>query len=116
MIAESNRLIRKYRYDNWYDWCIANWDTKWDAVRSHMDDDGANIHFETAWGPPTKVIREFASAYPELKFIHSYSLEGEHGDWEFTYFTEDDTLMVSWEYIQIVEAIPADEVDEHLIP
>ena len=117
MIAESKRLIEKYGHDNWYDWCIANWDTKWDAVRSHIDEDGANIHFETAWSPPTKVIRELASAYPELTFIHSYSLEGENGDWEFTYFTEDDTLMVEWEYTAMSgEAIPADEVDEHAIP
>lgn len=114
---KSNRLIQKYGHDNWYDWCIANWDTKWDAVRSHIDEDGSNIHFETAWSPPTKVIRELASAYPELTFIHSYSLEGEYGDWEFTYFTEDNTLMVSWEYTAMSgEAIPADEVDEHAIP
>ena len=117
MIAESNRLIQKYGHDNWYDWCIANWDTKWDAVRSYIDEDGSNIHFETAWSPPTKVIRELASAYPELTFIHSYSLEGENGDWEFTYFTEDNTLMVEWEYsARSGEAIPADEVDEHTIP
>lgn len=115
MIAESNRLIQKYGHDNWYDWSIANWDTKWDAVRSHIDQDGANIHFETAWGPPTKVIRELASSYPELKFIHSFSVEGENGEWEFTYFTEEGTLMVSWE-CQSGGALPADEVDEHSVP
>lgn len=109
-------LIQKYGVCNWYDWCISNWNTKWDACHAELVEPN-QIKFDTAWGPPTKVIREFASGYPELTFTHSYSLECEEGWWLFTYFTEEDTLMVEWEYeTKSFEAIPADELDEHAIP
>lgn len=118
VVAESKRLIEKYGSDNWYDWRIANWDTKWDACRSDMIDPN-HFAFETAWCPPTKVIREMASSYPELRFTHSYSLECEEGEWDFTYFTEDGELMIEWEHQSRSSsggAVPADEVDEHSIP
>lgn len=27
--SEKTELINKYGYSNWYDWCLANWGTKW---------------------------------------------------------------------------------------
>lgn len=43
--------------DNWYEWCIANWGTKWDVSTNKesvvVDDNGVlTVSFDTAWGPP----------------------------------------------------------------
>lgn len=43
----------------WYDWCVQNWGTKWDAVRCQPlgdcdPDGGLHLQFETAWAPPTE--------------------------------------------------------------
>ena len=41
--------------ENWYDWNVSNWGTKWDAsvYDHHTDADGQlYISFDTAWGPP----------------------------------------------------------------
>ena len=29
--AQSSELVAKYGYDNWYDWSVFNWGTKWNA-------------------------------------------------------------------------------------
>jgi len=60
---EENKRIRasnlkKYGFADWYDWRIANWDTKWNSYWMHTD--GNCIQFSTAWSPPTKVICELA--------------------------------------------------------
>jgi hypothetical protein len=41
----------------WYDWCVQNWGTKWDAVRCQPlgdcdPDNTLHLLFETAWSPP----------------------------------------------------------------
>ena len=41
----------------WYDWCVQNWGTKWDACHLQplieMDADNTiYLQFETAWSPP----------------------------------------------------------------
>jgi len=45
--------------DNWYDWSVSNWGTKWEASDLHMDDSGdyddcahVTVSFSTAWSPP----------------------------------------------------------------
>lgn len=41
--------------ENWYDWNVTNWGTKWDAsIYNHerIDDNVIEINFDTAWGPP----------------------------------------------------------------
>lgn len=53
----------KYGYSNWYDWCVANWGTKWDLCDVEVDSDDAlniTLTFDTAWAPPT-------DAYPKLE-------------------------------------------------
>ena len=61
---------------NWYDWCNANWGTKWDP-EVHLEfidnEDGtATIQgwFDTAWAPPLEAFQSLAddwdSCYIEL--------------------------------------------------
>jgi hypothetical protein len=41
-------------YTNWYDYCVGEWGTKWDARDATYDIEGnkITIYFDTAWSPP----------------------------------------------------------------
>ena len=57
-----------------YEWCIANWGTKWPARDPSLGrtQRGCNISFETAWGPPAPVIRKLGALFPGLTFSLKY--------------------------------------------
>jgi len=53
----ANRM--KHGYDNWYDWCVGEWGTKWDvgAVEQAIKREEPNtvsFGFDSAWAPPVK--------------------------------------------------------------
>jgi hypothetical protein len=65
--AQEKLCLETTGYKNWYDWSIANWDTKWNAYSCWTLEDNFNeleelqdIGFQTAWSPPINVIRELA--------------------------------------------------------
>lgn len=88
---ELKKLEKKYGYNNWYDWRIHNWGTKWDATNSHVileDENNIKIFFDTAWCPPMTWLFYVIKLYPKLdvtiRFIDSlggligiYQLENE---------------------------------------
>jgi hypothetical protein len=43
---------------NWYNWCLANWGTKWNSYDGNVTESG--ISFNTAWAPPVPVIVELS--------------------------------------------------------
>lgn len=72
--------------DNWYDWNVRNWGTKWD-VSVHdgeqypdtelMEESETSLayRFNTAWSPPAEAIAHLSSQYPECEMILSYEEE-----------------------------------------
>jgi hypothetical protein len=53
-------------YDNWYDWCVANWGTKWDVSDEGLEyvdnGDGTSSitgYMDTAWAPPIEAYNKF---------------------------------------------------------
>lgn len=55
--AQQKRNVEKYGYANWYDYCVAEWGTKWDVGEQGNQDihpDGRMLHtyFDSAWSPP----------------------------------------------------------------
>lgn len=65
---DSSRLLMKlHGVDNWYDWAVKHWGTKWDVLSCvhcdliGLDDDVwmLSIEFETAWSPPINAIEYF---------------------------------------------------------
>ena len=44
---DSAKLIDKYRFDNWYDWSVQNWGTKWGCYENEIED--KYYSFTTAW-------------------------------------------------------------------
>ena len=64
-----------------YDWCVANWGTKWPASRVEVEGPVTGydektlevvFHFDTAWSPPMPVIKRAAELYPALRFELRY--------------------------------------------
>ena len=48
----------KYGKNNWYDWSIANWGTKWNSVgtRVELKDGSLYYTFDTAWDCPREIV------------------------------------------------------------
>lgn len=60
-----------------YDWCIANWGTKWglyDFEDNAPDpaDERMEYSFQTAWSPPIPVIQAMSKQFPALRFALCY--------------------------------------------
>ena len=65
--AKAKENLKKYGYDNWYDWRVENWGTKWDIMefyninRKEISEDESEIWlgFDTAWAPPLGAYEKF---------------------------------------------------------
>lgn len=70
--------------DNWYQWNMRNWGTKWSAAEVWHDrtDDGGNVagntsyNFDTAWSPAEPVVAALAEKFPTLRIAHRYCEAG----------------------------------------
>lgn len=86
---DPNATPMSFEGNNWYDWNVRNWGTKWDVAVSSTDkypdttmEDAANgdnhvVHynFETAWSRPMPALINLSSQYPDLLFTLSYEEE-----------------------------------------
>lgn len=81
----SDSYKAKYGVDNWYDWAIANWGSKWGVYDetewniTEVEDDGltsAGINYQTAWSPVTNAWERISKNYPTLEFFHEFADEG----------------------------------------
>ena len=64
--SESFYLKKKYGYDNWYDWCNANWGTKWNTHETTKYEN--TISFQTAWSSPAEIIQELSAYFNTVVF------------------------------------------------
>ena len=60
----------------WYDWNIANWDTKWDLkkediqIKNYLDTHlYVEISFVTAWSPPYGIYKRLLKDYGEISWL-----------------------------------------------
>jgi hypothetical protein len=63
---ESRSRKKKYGYDNWYDWCVYNWGTKWNASDVRICRN--TYRFHTAWSPPMEWLKKLSEKFHMLKF------------------------------------------------
>lgn len=69
--------------ENWYNWHMGNWGTKWDAYEfthnefKRLSDEEATIGFMTAWSPPEAAIRELSARFPQAIITLFYYEVGE---------------------------------------
>ena len=66
-------LKKEYGFDNWYDWRIENWGTKWDmyefhGIHSDYKTGEFEIQFQTAWAAPHDFLNFVSKLYPDLNF------------------------------------------------
>lgn len=63
--------MEKYGYENWYDWCVAKWGTKWGAVNLQIENNieshgNISMQFESAWAPAIGLLEEVSRQFPTL--------------------------------------------------
>lgn len=64
----------KFDAETWYEWCIKNWGTKWNALSTEIISDD-EITFETAWSAPEQIVAALAKMYPETPVEHWWADE-----------------------------------------
>ena len=66
-----------YGENNWYDWRIGNWGTKWNSygyTENTTFQDG-KIIFLTAWSAPHPILQKLSEMYPYVKIEHEWADE-----------------------------------------
>lgn len=76
----SDEFINQYGADNWYDWQIKHWGTKWDIEAELVDDEAENGYltysFNSAWSPPVEWLEHVSREYPTIRFLLKYEEDG----------------------------------------
>ena len=72
-------------FDNWYDWRVENWSTKWDVnefygvdrqpLNDSLDESTISFAFSSAWAPPINAYEKFLENNSNC-FIRAYYYEG----------------------------------------
>ena len=68
----------KFGADNWYDWSVMNWGTKWNTTANGIERTGEmTIRFscETAWAPPTRLYERISEGEFGEYDVNAYYLE-----------------------------------------
>ena len=71
---QAYRNIAQYGAASWYDWCVKNWGTKWNACEPTLDSDENDVdylRFETAWSAPHPILEKLSEMFPNATFEHS---------------------------------------------
>lgn len=78
--------------ENWYDWNVKNWGSKWDANEffvEYEDDTEISLSFSTAWSQITPIFDELVkrgfSVFAEFR-DEGYMFVGEYEDGDTIYF------------------------------
>ncbi len=66
--------IARFGADNWYDWAIENWGTKWGGYDCVKNSDSECV-FLTAWSTPYSAMVKLSEMYPKFTFMISYADE-----------------------------------------
>lgn len=66
--------IINYGFPTWYEWCIENWGTKWNAYDTERIGDDTVI-FKTAWSNPEPIMINLSKTYPDKLIKHWWADE-----------------------------------------
>ena len=116
---KKRALLAKYGYESWYDWCIANWGTKWDVgghdgVIQNPDSNTLEASFESAWAPPCTAYERltdlgfYVKAYynePGMAFCGLWEGDKENG-------FIDDYVEYSGQTSKTVREVVGEELDD----
>ena len=83
-------LINKYGHDNWYDWALENWGTKWGFYSGSVISD-SSVYFQTAWATPYKAMVSLSEKFPSVTIKVQYADEDfGHNVGEYTLLSGDE--------------------------
>lgn len=105
------RPIPESEKDNWYDWSINNWGTKWEISIidwERQDDDTIWISFETAWAPPLALYQYLFEQEWYVEGLYHESGCAFCGIWTDG---EDDFYEYDFNDLETLEALPEDLQD-----
>ena len=77
--GRQKELLDKYGFDNWYDWALSNWGTKWPADGAQLvvnKENYCRFMFMTAWCPPAGIYRKVKELFPDLSISWFYDEQG----------------------------------------
>jgi len=69
----------QFKGDNWYNWNIRNWGTKWDANEVTLNETNGSLsyQFSTAWSPAEGAFRAMVEQHLNLQFeFHNVEEQG----------------------------------------
>lgn len=69
----SEMYVKNYGFNNWYDWSIENWGTKWNASEPIIENEV--IEFQTAWATPEPIMLALSRKFPDVTFSVKYADE-----------------------------------------
>lgn len=64
--------------DAYYDWCIPNWGTKWNAYeheKPKFNPGNGYLRFQTAWAAPHQVVQGMSRKFPYVTIDHYWADE-----------------------------------------
>lgn len=73
----ARRMIENvltHGHATWFDWAIAHWGTKWNAISPEMEEDNV-ICFQTAWSEPKELLKTLSKKFPDTSFKNTYADE-----------------------------------------
>ena len=86
----GNEERDKFGHNNWFDWSVKNWGTKWNACDPQLIEETCSLRFDTAWASPTPVLHALSKQHPGVRFTfrateesHAFAFYGELLDGEF---------------------------------
>lgn len=119
LLEAEKRNLNTYGYKNWYDYCVSEWGTKWDARTENdsfnVDGHKVTIYFDTAWSPPMGIYHaledmgfELEATYIEqgMGYIGFYKDGMDHCEKMEQFFAKTSEETDDDDYFQ-VEAIDA---------
>jgi hypothetical protein len=71
---KQKELINKYNVDNWYDWAINNWGSKWGAYDGNKINNNT-VFFLSAWSTPFNGIITLSNMFPDVQFVVDFADE-----------------------------------------
>ena len=75
-----------YGYDNWYDYCVNEWGTKWDVgaegYEVEIEDGRLTMSFDSAWSPPIQAYEKLTELGFEVRAYYYESGMCFAGIWE----------------------------------
>lgn len=77
-ILKFNLACKAYEetgFHFWYDWRIANWGTKWNAINCRYDTPKNILVWETAWGCVLKLMEKLSSHFLDIEFEYAWADE-----------------------------------------